>query len=102
MLKWLIVHSLCNQLPSELTLDSFNILHTCYRPSEHVHEEVLTVKKIFFVCFLQPYRVFNLAIFDNWIFSTLCRYVTDVWKMCIKKIFWSHSQDFQLSAGGIK
>ena len=55
----IIVHTLCNQLLSELMLDSFNILHTCYRPSEHVHEEV-DGEKLFV---WQNGRVLNLAIF---------------------------------------
>ena len=33
-------HTLCNQFLSELTLDLFNILHTCYMHIEDVHEEV--------------------------------------------------------------
>ena len=35
-----MVHTLCNQLSLELTLDVLNILHTCYRHIEDVHEEV--------------------------------------------------------------
>ena len=34
-----IVHALCNQLLLEFSLHPFSILHTCYRPIEHVHEE---------------------------------------------------------------
>ena len=37
--KRLIVHSLCNHLLSELTLDLFNILHTCYMHIEDVHAD---------------------------------------------------------------
>ena len=32
--------TLCNQLLSELTLDLFNILLTCYMHIEDVHEEL--------------------------------------------------------------
>ena len=39
-LYWLVVHTLCNQLLSELILDLFNILHTCYMHIEYVHEEI--------------------------------------------------------------
>ena len=44
---WLIVHTLCNQLVSELILDLFNILHTCYMHIEHVHEKFDAEKNVF-------------------------------------------------------
>ena len=50
---------LCNQLLSELILDLFNTLHTCYMHIEDVHEDVRCLK----IIFLQNDSVLNLDIF---------------------------------------
>ena len=98
------MHTLWTQLLLELSLDLFSILQICYRHTEDMHEEVWCSNNTLW----QNDRVFSLAIFRrlnlvnySWLcilceinsslraftanFSTLCRYITDILKMCMKK-----------------